>query len=140
VLLSLLCLAAIVSIGAGYLSGWSHRQAVDIHEFVPPDPAHGTMAMNPSQANKLVILKARYGYKRAWVDVTEHVRAAVDGNSLKVIGRSEWAGDPCFGKVKSLVVWYVYDGKQGMAQSQDLLVLNAKDIQTGTSTNEARDP
>jgi len=141
VLLSGLCLAAIVSIGAGYLSGWSHRQAVDIHEFVPPDPAHGTMAMDPNQANKLVILKARYGYKRAWVDVTEHVRAAVDGNSLIVIGNSGWAGDPCFGKVKSLVVWYVHDGKQGMAQSQEVLALNVEDMPTGSSTpNEARHP
>jgi len=122
ILFSVLTLAAICFIVGSFISTWTQRQEVDISEFSNQSQQGATALADPNQHNKLIILEARYGSARHWIDVTQAVTAAVDGNSLCIHPTGDW-GDPCIGKVKSLVVQYMYKGKQDIIQSQGWLQL-----------------
>jgi hypothetical protein len=115
--------AGICFIVGSFVSTWTHRQGMDISAFSDQSQQLATVLADPSQHDKLIIIEARYGCGRHWVDVTHAVTEAVDGNSLTIHPTNDWAGDPCFGKVKSLVVQYVYKGEQDTIQSQGWLQL-----------------
>jgi hypothetical protein len=122
ILFSILTLAALCFIVGSFISTWTQRQAVDINEFSNQSQQGATALADPNQHDTLIILEARYGSARHWIDVTQAVTEAVDGNSLCIHPTGDW-GDPCFGKVKSLVVQYRYKGKQDSIQSQGWLQL-----------------
>lgn len=122
ILFSILTLAAICIIVGSLIFAWIQRQEVDISDFSNQSQQLATAFADPNQHDKLIILEARYGSGRHWIDVTQAVTEAVDGNSLTIHPTGDW-GDPCFGKVKSLVVQYMYNGKQKTAQSQGWLQL-----------------
>lgn len=55
---------------------------------------------------KLTIVRARYGARDTWTDVTAKLRAAVRGEALRIRATNEAFGDPIYGTVKELVVEY----------------------------------
>ena len=124
ILLGIIALAGICFIVGSFISARTHRQSMDISEFSNQSQQLATVFANPNQHDRLIIIEARYGCGHHWVDVTQAVTEAVDGNSLTIHPTNDWAGDPCFGKAKSLVVHYVYNGKQETIQSQGWLKLD----------------
>ncbi|MFC1763869.1 DNAJC11 domain-containing protein [Planctomycetota bacterium] len=116
-------LAGILLVVFSLFSNGAQHQELNINDFSNPSQYLTTALADPNQDNKLVILQARYGCGHEWVDVTQVVTQAVDGNSLSIFATNDLAGDPCPGKVKSLVVHYIYKGKQQTLQSQGHLQL-----------------
>ena len=62
----------------------------------------------------LRIVGARYGVPNRMVDVTDRLNAQMRGGRLSLqVGNQAMGGDPAVGQLKSLTVWYVFNGQPG---------------------------
>ena len=103
VLFSSLLLAPFVIINK---PGWEADKPVVI-EITPP-----LLPQETAGPKKLKILSAQYGAKDQWVDVTQKVVDAVDGNTLSIHSGNELAGkDPLFLQRKTLTIECLWDGE-----------------------------
>lgn len=63
-----------------------------------------------AEAPALIITKAQYGAKDTWVDVTQTLQDAVQGNGISIVAGNQLAGDPVPSTPKSLKVSYTVGG------------------------------
>lgn len=107
-------------VASSLLIDWTQRQALNINDFSNRAQHIARMRSDPKQAHKPIVIEARYGWHRRWVDVTEIVVEKVDNNEHPILATNNLAGDPCPGQVKSLVVHYIYQGEAQTAQVQEI--------------------
>ncbi|HZQ70305.1 MAG TPA: hypothetical protein VFA68_17390 [Terriglobales bacterium] len=77
----------------------------------------------------LRLLRAEYGVGDRWVDVTQRLNSQISNDKLSVRVTNETMGrDPAEEKVKTLVAWYVYDGRTArvIVNEKDTLNLPAR--------------
>jgi hypothetical protein len=120
VLLNICFFAGIYSVVSSSISFWSNRQELDIDDFSNHTQRVTTLLSEPNQDKKPIIIEARYGYQRKWVDVTESVIDRVARNTHPILATNNLASDPCPGQVKSLVVHYVYQANQHTTRVQGI--------------------
>jgi hypothetical protein len=69
------------------------------------------IAVGSSQASTAInVMRATYGYGDRLVDVTKEIRGRVQAGQMSIRAGNHLAGDPAFGKVKSLTIQYSIGG------------------------------
>ena len=79
-----------------------------------PHPSNVMLKMIPP-AKEIKIVKARYGAKDSWIDLTDKLNQRIRDNKLVVQAANDLAGDPLFGTPKRLEVEYILDNQPGKA-------------------------
>ncbi len=96
-----------------------------------------------SKALPLRIVKAEFGAKDRWMEVTDVVEKYVQNGTLAISGGNWMGPDPYLGQTKTLRVKYLLDGKPGYTEAQEgeeLLINIATDrnrlyLQPGTKSD-----
>jgi len=70
-------------------------------------------------AKGLHIIRAGYGARNTWMDVSKHIGEKIRDNSLSINVSNDIAGDPLFGVSKNLKVEYVLDGERRTAHVEE---------------------
>jgi hypothetical protein len=73
----------------------------------------------PAKGSPIEIVKAKYGARDKWLDVTDIARKAVHNGALRLRANSKLGPDPILGVVKRLKVTYIADGKTQTADVQE---------------------
>lgn len=83
----------------------------------------------------LEIKKASYGHflPLGVADVTEKVAALLKDSTLNFAGSNSLFGDPCFGKVKSMKVYFLRNGKEESVQGPENYTIHETGIEQVTS-------
>lgn len=69
-------------------------------------------SVSSDNSGGLIILSAKYGADKSWIDVTPLLRAKITDNKLRVTASNDELGtDPIKGVVKNLEVTYSYNGQ-----------------------------
>ena len=69
------------------------------------------ITLGSSQASTAIsVMRATYGYGDKLVDVTNEIRGRVQTGQMSIRAGNDLAGDPAFGKVKSLTIHYSIGG------------------------------
>jgi hypothetical protein len=69
------------------------------------------IAVGSSRASTAInVMRATYGYGDKLVDVTNEIRGRVQAGQMSIRAGNDLAGDPAFGKVKSLTIQYSIGG------------------------------
>lgn len=101
-------------------TSWMEKWSEDTKEQVE---LKITPSLSPEEAagpRELKILSARYGAKDQWVDVTQELTDAMQGNALSIHSGNELAGkDPKFGHTKILEVECLWDGHKKTIQVRE---------------------
>lgn len=70
-------------------------------------------------AEGLYIISAKYGTDDKWRDVSRQIREKIRNSTLSIKVSNDIAGDPAFGKVKTLKVEYILDGERNKTQARE---------------------
>jgi len=70
-------------------------------------------------AEGLYIISAQYGTDDRWRDVSRQIREKIRDNAISIKVSNDIAGDPVFGKVKTLRIEYAIDGERNTAQVRE---------------------
>jgi len=86
--------------------------AASYHVRLAWSPGAQLVAPTNTPNRKMVIKKALYGGKDAWIDVTEKVLARIQGGKLSLTPSHGWLGDPLPRQAKQLKLTLATDGRE----------------------------
>ncbi len=82
------------------------------HASLAWSPGGSLGAMTNAARKKLAIVKAEYGGKDKWLDVTDKIAARVSNDGVSITPSFSWLGDPLPGQAKRLKLVYSRDGEE----------------------------
>ena len=96
-------------------SGW--LMPAELRGAIQNQTAPQTLAASDTSkdlAEKIEIVSAKYGLKKTWVDVTDHIQSLMKSGSFQLTNNHQGLGiaDPRKGKKKYLVIEYRFNGSK----------------------------